>query len=256
MGHDATGGPRTRGIPGLSEAQAEALDTLHVIGRRHELITSMEPGDIRFVNNMGLMHRREVYSDVKTGDVGTLGIDRLQIHEQGGDNGGERQMRHLMRLWLHNPQKCWALPPALELAWRRVYGDSDRVERWDLLVVDQEGKVWSKPIWQDDQEQDDGEIPEPRVETCLSCNSVRLRLPESVHTTHFSSACLQPIQHHTSAKASRTHCRNPCSSECPSIDALWQGSKRMLASENSRVSIEYDALSSGRRFAVSVMNPI
>ncbi|KAF5531751.1 taurine catabolism dioxygenase [Fusarium napiforme] len=33
--------PRTPGIPGLTEAQAEAIDALHAIGRRHELQQSM-----------------------------------------------------------------------------------------------------------------------------------------------------------------------------------------------------------------------
>jgi len=40
---------RSKGIPGLTEAQAEALDAVHFIAKKHELRTRLMKGDIRFV---------------------------------------------------------------------------------------------------------------------------------------------------------------------------------------------------------------
>jgi hypothetical protein len=148
VGHSITG-PRTPGIPGLTEAQAEALDALHAVGRRHELKTSMETGDIRFVNNMGLMHRRDAYEDDDNDDD-----ESSRTTPTGLD-----QRRHLMRLWLHNPRECWTLPPSLRLAWERIYGDFERSERWDLPAVDADGRLCSLPIWEGNR--DDGEWPLP-----------------------------------------------------------------------------------------------
>ncbi|KAI6088146.1 hypothetical protein F4821DRAFT_269105 [Hypoxylon rubiginosum] len=97
--------PRTPGIPGLSEAQAEALDALHAVGRRYEFRQSMEKGDIRFFNNLALMHRRDTYTD------------------------SPENYRHLLRLWLHSESVCWKLPADLQLAWDRTFKDNDRKER-------------------------------------------------------------------------------------------------------------------------------
>ncbi len=92
---------RSKGIPGLSEAQAEALDTVHFLAEKHAIHTSMQKGDMRFINNMGILHRREAFV-----------------------NDAAHQ-RHLIRLWLHNKEKCWPLPEALQLAWARVFDDDD-----------------------------------------------------------------------------------------------------------------------------------
>ncbi|KAK3317075.1 hypothetical protein B0H66DRAFT_535309 [Apodospora peruviana] len=106
--------PRSAGIPGLTEAQAEALDAVHFIARKHEIKPRMERGDIRFINNMALLHRREAFENA----------------------GGEK--RHLVRIWLHNDEGvCWNLPGPLRLAWARVFEDDsgERGEEWDLAPV-------------------------------------------------------------------------------------------------------------------------
>ncbi|KAI9696523.1 MAG: hypothetical protein M1820_008151 [Bogoriella megaspora] len=100
--------PRTEGIPGLTEAQAEALDAVHFIACKHQFKTKMEPGDIRFINNMAVLHCRENFKD---------------------DNASQR---HLIRTWLNNENMCWKLPPPLELAWARVFDDEERGRRWDI----------------------------------------------------------------------------------------------------------------------------
>lgn len=102
--------PRTKGIPGLTEAQAEALDMVHYVATRVELRTRMVKGDMRFVNNMALIHRREAFED-------------------DASSGDER---HLIRLWLNSEERCWALPRPLRVAWARIFHDEERGENWDL----------------------------------------------------------------------------------------------------------------------------
>ncbi|KAF7548799.1 hypothetical protein G7Z17_g6838 [Cylindrodendrum hubeiense] len=105
---------RTAGIPGLTEAQAEALDAVHFIARKHEIKTKMEKGDLRFINNMAILHRREAFAN----DADT--------------------MRHLVRIWLNNELMCWKLPYDLRLAWARVFDNKEGQRHWDL-----------EPIWKD-----------------------------------------------------------------------------------------------------------
>lgn len=100
--------PRSAGIPNLTEAQAEALDTVHFIAQSHQLITTIEAGDIRFFNNLGLLHCREPYEDK------------------------EGQRRHLVRLWLRDETGEWPLPPSLKLSWARVFQNDGRQERWEI----------------------------------------------------------------------------------------------------------------------------
>lgn len=107
-GHPREG--RTPGIPGLTEAQAEALDACHFIGRKHEIRTTMQRGDMRFINNMSILHCREDFTD----DV------------------AQGVKRHLVRLWLSNEEMLWKLPEELRLAWARVFYDQERGEHWDF----------------------------------------------------------------------------------------------------------------------------
>ncbi|KAK0732899.1 hypothetical protein B0T26DRAFT_294 [Lasiosphaeria miniovina] len=106
--------PRSAGVPGLTEAQAEALDAVHFIARKHEIKPRMERGDIRFINNMALLHRREAF-----------------------ENHPGSSARHLVRIWLHNDEgACWALPTPLRLAWARIFDDDEgRDEHWDVEPI-------------------------------------------------------------------------------------------------------------------------
>ena len=103
--------PRSQGIPGLTEAQAEALDALHLVAEKHEIKTTMDKGDMRFINNMGIVHRREAFENDKSSE------------------------RHLIRLWLNNENRCWRLPADLRLAWARVFEDEDREAFWDIVPL-------------------------------------------------------------------------------------------------------------------------
>lgn len=109
--------PRSPGIPGLTEAQAEALDAVHFIARKHEIKPSMKSGDLRFINNMAVLHRRDAF-----------------------ENGGNTS-RHLIRLWLNNQTRCWSLPAPLQIAWARIFDDDERDEHWDIEPPREKGKI-------------------------------------------------------------------------------------------------------------------
>ncbi|KAI1506263.1 hypothetical protein F5X99DRAFT_404313 [Biscogniauxia marginata] len=116
VGHPPFNG-RTPGIPGLTERQAEALDAVHFIAKRHEIKPHMQRGDLRFLNNMGLLHRREAFEN------------------------SESNARHLVRVWLNNEEMCWKLPHDLSIAWARVFDDDDREAHWDIEPPQKHGKI-------------------------------------------------------------------------------------------------------------------
>jgi hypothetical protein len=89
--------PRSPSIPPISEAQAEALDTLHFLADKHALALDFQKGDIQFVNNMSIFHARDGFTN-------TPG-----------------KQRHLVRLWLRDPEFAWKTPEALRGRWAGVY---------------------------------------------------------------------------------------------------------------------------------------
>jgi len=103
-----TTSPRSKSLPGLTEAQAEAIDAIHYIAKKHEIKTSMEKGDMRFINNMGIIHSRERFVDT------------------------DAAKRHLIRIWINNESLNWKLPRVLKLAWERVFEDEERPPVWNF----------------------------------------------------------------------------------------------------------------------------
>jgi alpha-ketoglutarate-dependent taurine dioxygenase len=55
--------PRSSDIPPISEAQAEALDTLHFKGLENSITIRFELGDFQFLNNLNLLHSRNGFRD-------------------------------------------------------------------------------------------------------------------------------------------------------------------------------------------------
>ncbi|UPL03021.1 hypothetical protein LCI18_013955 [Fusarium solani-melongenae] len=89
--------PRSRDIPPITEAQAEALDTLHFIGEKYCVNTEFQKGDIQYINNLSIFHARD-----------------------GFVNQGEKQ-RHLLRLWLRDPENAWQTPQVFQPRWDQIY---------------------------------------------------------------------------------------------------------------------------------------
>ena len=89
--------PRSTAIPPISEAQAEALDALHFLGERFNVGLEFKKGDVQYVNNLAVFHARDGFTD-----------------EEG-------RRRHLVRLWLRDPEYAWDTPRELEGKWRALY---------------------------------------------------------------------------------------------------------------------------------------
>jgi hypothetical protein len=85
-------------IPNLSKLQSEALDVVLATAQKYSLKMETQLGDIRYINNLGILHAREAYKD------------------------DHRSSRHLVRLYLRNDEIGWDIPPMLRETWDRVYG--------------------------------------------------------------------------------------------------------------------------------------
>jgi hypothetical protein len=92
--------PRSPHIPPITEAQAEALDTLHFLAEKHAVRLDFQKGDVQFANNLSIFHAREGFKD------------------EGGDKG---KKRHLVRLWLRDEELRWDIPQELEGRFDKVY---------------------------------------------------------------------------------------------------------------------------------------
>lgn len=92
--------PRSPGLPPITEAQAEALDAVHFTALKNQLVVPIQQGDMRFLNNHTILHCRDSFED------------------------SEQWKRHLVRLWLRNPARAWAVPKGLQMAHDRIY------EKW------------------------------------------------------------------------------------------------------------------------------
>ncbi|KAK0370590.1 TfdA family Taurine catabolism dioxygenase TauD [Colletotrichum limetticola] len=89
--------PRSSDIPPITEAQAEALDALHFLAEKYAAHLDFHQGDIQYANNLSIFHAR------------------------GGFVDSDEKQRHLVRLWLRDPEHAWKTPDALRERWDRVY---------------------------------------------------------------------------------------------------------------------------------------
>lgn len=107
-GSEAT--PRTPSIPGMTAAQAEALDTVHFTADAHRVAIDPHAGDMFFVNNLAVLHSRTAFRN------------------------GPQSRRYALRLWLDDVAHGWGVPPGLKLAWERVFGVMPEVD--DFVDID------------------------------------------------------------------------------------------------------------------------
>ncbi|KAI1738278.1 TfdA family taurine catabolism dioxygenase TauD [Xylaria scruposa] len=89
--------PRNPQIPPITEAQAEALDTLHFLGDKFCVNTDFQKGDIQYINNLAVFHARDGFTDTP------------------------EKRRHLLRLWLRDPENAWESPKVLDWRWDQLY---------------------------------------------------------------------------------------------------------------------------------------
>lgn len=100
-------------MPALSALQRRALETMAGLAVRFAVAVKIHRGDILLVNNYALLHARASYEDEDDDARGGGG---------GGSGGGSR--RHLVRLWLRNPEHSWRVPDCMRPLWEPAYGDS------------------------------------------------------------------------------------------------------------------------------------
>jgi hypothetical protein len=83
-----------------------------------ELKIATRPGDLHFVNNLAVLHRRDEFVDE---------VDGPAI----GQGEGRKKKRHLVRMRIRNQNMGWDLPKELEGEWAKVFGpEGERV--WHL----------------------------------------------------------------------------------------------------------------------------
>jgi hypothetical protein len=102
--------PRPDSLPKLSSRQREALDAVESIARATELHIVTRPGDIHFINNLAVLHRREGFVN------GTSSTER----------------RHLVRMRLRDEEMGWAIPDELKAEWSRAFGNPQASKIWHL----------------------------------------------------------------------------------------------------------------------------
>ncbi|EGX92096.1 TfdA family oxidoreductase [Cordyceps militaris CM01] len=94
--------PRPATLPALSALQVEALDAIEAVARATQLEMTTAAGDVHFVNNFAVLHRREGFVD----------------------GPAAREKRHLVRMRLRDDDLGWAVPDALRDEWAQAFGDA------------------------------------------------------------------------------------------------------------------------------------
>lgn len=89
-------------IPLPSRAQKHALQRMDEAAASTELALHLQSGDVLFLNNWALLHRRAAYED------------------------DDATSRHLVRLWLRSTDRGWSVPVSMALPWQTAYGHGSR----------------------------------------------------------------------------------------------------------------------------------
>ncbi|KAF4455444.1 hypothetical protein F53441_2233 [Fusarium austroafricanum] len=91
--------PRPANLPAVTPRQMEALDSIENIAKATQLEISTRAGDMHFINNLTILHRRE-----------------------GFVNGAAAQeRRHLVRMRLRDDELGWSLPADLRQEWSAAF---------------------------------------------------------------------------------------------------------------------------------------
>ena len=105
------GRKRNATLPAPTQAQIEALDAVQYMSAANAMPLPMRQGDMAFINDMAILHARERFSE-----------------------GGVPLRRHLLKLYLRDPEQDWPIPSTAYAAWLKMYGpnrdDGSRVEVW------------------------------------------------------------------------------------------------------------------------------
>ncbi|KAI1461645.1 Clavaminate synthase-like protein [Annulohypoxylon moriforme] len=101
--------PRPEHLPKLNDRQREALDVVEAIAQAVQLEIKTQAGDMHFINNLAVLHRREGFVDGQSA----------------------QQKRHLVRMRLRNSQLGWDIPNDLKQEWHNAF-EADNCQTWHL----------------------------------------------------------------------------------------------------------------------------
>lgn len=102
--------PRPTRLPSLTPRQIEALDAIEGIAQATQLEIQTQAGDMHFINNLAVLHRREGFAD--------------------GQSLMEK--RHLVRMRLRDSQRGWEIPEPLRREWDDAFEKQDATKVWHL----------------------------------------------------------------------------------------------------------------------------
>ena len=127
--------PRNPALPALSEQQVLALNAFELAAARSCMRLTTAPGEMLFINNLGLVHARESFHSPT--------VDTTNRGPEAGDAG-----RHVLKLFLRDSSRSWNVPQALQPTWDKLYGgnqpDGTRREKW---ILDNSGGDSQKIEW-------------------------------------------------------------------------------------------------------------
>ncbi|KAK4220258.1 hypothetical protein QBC37DRAFT_271065 [Rhypophila decipiens] len=101
--------PRPKHLPSLSFRQIEALDAIEAIAQATQMEIQTQAGDIHFINNLAILHRREGFVD--------------------GESLATR--RHLVRMRLRSTNHGWSIPKDLSHEWDEAF-KKHAAKHWHL----------------------------------------------------------------------------------------------------------------------------
>ncbi|KAH6659976.1 hypothetical protein BKA67DRAFT_653179 [Truncatella angustata] len=101
--------PRPEHLPKTNERQQEALDLVEAIAQATQLEIKTQPGDMHFINNLAVLHRREGFVNGET----------------------ELDKRHLVRMRLRSSELGWNIPTELKRDWYGAF-EKNFAKVWHL----------------------------------------------------------------------------------------------------------------------------
>ncbi|KAH8910666.1 TfdA family taurine catabolism dioxygenase TauD [Coniochaeta sp. PMI_546] len=102
--------PRPTRLPSLTPRQIEALDAIEAIAQATQLEIQTQAGDMHFINNLAVLHRREGFAD------GKMAMEK----------------RHLVRMRLRDSRRGWKIPEPLKGDWHDAFEKQDGDKVWHL----------------------------------------------------------------------------------------------------------------------------
>ena len=84
-------------VPELTEKQRFALSVIEDTARKNEVGVTLQKGDMLFINNWAILHRRAAYLDSAT------------------------NARHLVKMWSRNTWLSWNIPQEVDTLWTGAY---------------------------------------------------------------------------------------------------------------------------------------